>query len=224
MDKIYYYWYYHTLKMDSSEILHRYRCFNIEYNYGSKLSDPTACGITSIAVLDKIKYHFGGQVRQKNISKAKKLIIKNSNTVMRISICSYNYSNGFFPGHAIVIIPLGSKKYMLLQSYIDHYSLMDWIKNNKLVYKKEEIIDLIDFFTMFESEKKFTINMAKKWENYTKISVSNMVNHQIQNNNTSCIYLKNSSSVPLVRPKIHTVYGIINCIIGMYLWNKMTKK
>lgn len=189
MDKLLYEAYYKILNMKSSEVLYNYYCFKNKHGSYDSDDNPTACGITSFAIINKLENIFGSVSMKGNLLDAKIYIMQNSNTVLKIGISTYRYSNGIFPGHSFVVIPLGSEKYMLLQSYIDHYSLSEWIEKKQIVYSKNEIIEIIDFMMMFETEKNFTKEMMKKWEQLTKVPLI-IEEHQIKHGNTFIICLE----------------------------------
>ena len=231
MEKIIYQWCYSNLKMGAPEILQNYHIFEKKYNCSINNNNPTACGITSCAIINKIQNYFGGEITIDSLTKAKEMVIQNNNVVINLGIDSYHSTSWqyFFPGHAIIIIPLGSQKYMVLQSYINRYSLSEWMDNNKLVYKKEEIIELIDFFMMFNLENKLSLKMITNWFKFTKVPIMDMLESPIINKNglTSCIILDyRSSNKNLKNNQISEkiskimIYSIIPGVIIGYLLSK----
>lgn len=222
MDKILFQWYYSFLKMDTPEIMYYYYCFKKKYGLSQHSNNPTACGITAVAILQKIQNYYGGKFKSCTLLDAKKMILHGNSKILRLDVYSYNHDQyGIFPGHSIIVIPLGSEKYMLLQSYIGKYSLLEWMNIAHLVYSKKEIIELIDFFIMFETEEYFTRQMANIWYKYIKISIEHKIGHKIIKGNTVCDYLNNKSFFPIVNQKVRITIGATAGMVGGYLLSKL---
>lgn len=205
MDKLIYNWYCNILKMEPSEISDNYANFGTKFGIEQDYTDPSACGITAAAIINKLHDYYKGNIVVRKLTDIKNMVFANKNITTMIAIDSYATFNLIlkseynFKGHTLVIISLGSEKYLLLQSYVQHYSLLEWMKSEKLIYSKKEIMELLDFFLLFEKERYFTKEMVLEWYKHIRVIDPPMFGHVIQKGFTYCISLENTILFPNIK-------------------------
>jgi hypothetical protein len=150
-----------------------------------------ACGCVALAIMG---LNFFDQIYIKNIHSfdiLRKKLKNNKESTFLIGvgdqffkIKTNNKAIQYFPGHSFVIIKFRENKntkYILFQSYINHYSLSDFIDRYKygIIYNSFEELDvnIIKPFQYIIVNKIWNIKNAKRFYNITGIETPELLNY-----------------------------------------------
>lgn len=153
--------------------------------------NPTACGTSANAIFNiftnKYNKKFINITTNDNVNCLNKIINKISYSksqrkiMYMIGINAGNIEDDradcdFFPGHSFILIKLYENIYSIVQSYIDSYTIQDWVDNNKVLYTKTEILDFLDAIYELHVTQKLTKRVINAWDKYVDVDLSHIEN------------------------------------------------